>query len=123
MVASLPRPGRTGSRRLLLPSLPGWYPDRDMDSRLLIDGVRLHFQEIPRPAASAALGRPTLVFLHDSLGSIRQWKEFPGLLGEAAGLDVLVYDRQGYGGSDPYEGARRAKTYLETEADVLEKLL
>lgn len=98
-----------------------------MDSRLSIDGVRLAFREIPRPGApadGAADGpRAVLVFLHDSLGSIRQWKDFPRRLGEAAGLDALVYDRQGYGGSDPFPGARRAKSYLDSEADVLEKVL
>lgn len=99
-----------------------------MESRLTIDGVCLAFREIPRPGApppgSATEGpRSALVFLHDSLGSIRQWRDFPRRLGEAAGLDVLLYDRQGYGGSDPYAGARRAKTYLEAEADVLEKVL
>lgn len=97
-----------------------------MDSPLIIDGVRLNILEIRRPAGGpgpARGSRPTLVFLHDSLGSIRQWKAFPRLLGEAADLDVLAYDRQGYGESDPYAGARRAKTYLETEADVLEKVL
>jgi pimeloyl-ACP methyl ester carboxylesterase len=94
----------------------------DRDSRLSIDGVRLQFEAIPGSGAYGA-GRPTWVFLHDSLGSIRQWKDFPRRLGEATGLDVFVYDRQGYGGSDPYVGARRAKTYLETEADVLEKVL
>ncbi len=43
---------------------------------------------------------PTLVFLHEGLGSIAQWKDVPATLGAAAGCGVLVYDRWGYGGSE-----------------------
>lgn len=43
---------------------------------------------------------PTLVFLHEGLGSIAQWKDVPARLGAATGCGVLVYDRWGYGGSE-----------------------
>ena len=43
---------------------------------------------------------PTLVFLHEGLGSIRQWRDFPGLVARASGCRALVYDRYGYGNSD-----------------------
>jgi pimeloyl-ACP methyl ester carboxylesterase len=43
---------------------------------------------------------PTLVFLHEGLGSIRQWRDFPARVAQATGCRALVYDRYGYGKSD-----------------------
>lgn len=43
---------------------------------------------------------PTLVFLHEGLGSIRQWRDFPEKVAHASGCRALVYDRYGYGNSD-----------------------
>ncbi len=45
--------------------------------------------------------RPTLVLLHEGLGSIGMWGDFPNALSEATGLTVFAYSRHGYGGSDP----------------------
>src|SRR5690348_6168108 len=44
--------------------------------------------------------QPTLVFLHEGLGSIRQWRDFPQQVAAATGCRALVYDRYGYGKSD-----------------------
>ena len=44
---------------------------------------------------------PTLVFLHEGLGSIAGWRDFPARLAEASGCGALVWSRRGYGGSDP----------------------
>jgi pimeloyl-ACP methyl ester carboxylesterase len=68
-------------------------------------------------------GRPTLVFLHDSLGCIPLWRDFPAALGRAARCNVLVYDRQGYGASCGFSKASRDNTYLEEEAAILDALL
>jgi pimeloyl-ACP methyl ester carboxylesterase len=38
----------------------------------------------------------TIVFLHDSLGSVQLWRDFPAKLSEAAQCNVLAYDRLGY---------------------------
>jgi len=43
----------------------------------------------------------TLVFLHEGLGSVATWKDFPQRLCEAAGVRGLVYSRPGYGASTP----------------------
>ncbi len=67
--------------------------------------------------------RPTIIFLHESLGCTELWRDFPGLLGEAARCNILVYDRQGYGRSDPFTSEKRKNDYLETEADTLNKLM
>jgi pimeloyl-ACP methyl ester carboxylesterase len=59
--------------------------------------------------------RPTLVFLHEGLGSVELWKDFPDQVAEATGAGTLVYSRYGYGKSDPLEG-RRAVDYMHREA-------
>ena len=45
--------------------------------------------------------RPLIVFLHEGLGSLSLWKDFPQALCEAAGCRGLVYSRPGYGHSTP----------------------
>jgi pimeloyl-ACP methyl ester carboxylesterase len=44
---------------------------------------------------------PTVVFLHEGLGSVAMWKDFPARLCEAHGLRGLVFSRYGYGQSTP----------------------
>lgn len=56
-----------------------------------------------------------IVFLHEALGSVGQWKDFPQLLCERTGLTGLVYDRLGYGKSSP-DIVQRDATYLENFA-------
>ena len=58
---------------------------------------------------------PVLVFLHEGLGSVAQWKDFPGLLCGETGRAGFVFDRPGYGKSDPLERPRSPE-YLHEEA-------
>lgn len=44
---------------------------------------------------------PTLVLLHEGLGSVSLWRDFPGALAAATGCGVFAYSRRGYGQSDP----------------------
>jgi len=67
--------------------------------------------------------RPTIVFLHDSLGSAQLWRDFPSKLSQAAQCNTLVYDRLGYGKSFPMPTHERENNYMETEADVLNDIL
>ena len=57
---------------------------------------------------------PTLVFLHEGLGCVGMWKEFPDALAAATGCGALVYSRAGYGKSDPVD-LPRALDYMEEE--------
>lgn len=59
---------------------------------------------------------PTLVLLHEGLGSVSMWRDFPELLAEATGCGVLVYSRMGYGKSDPCD-LPRPTSYMHDEAD------
>lgn len=67
--------------------------------------------------------RPTIIFLHDSLGCIELWRDFPEKLGELIQCNMLIYDRQGYGKSCPFSYSQRGIDYMETEADILIELL
>ena len=60
-------------------------------------------------------GTPTLVFLHEGLGSIRQWREFPARVAAATGARALVYDRYGYGQSDVLQEPRRTVQFMHDE--------
>jgi pimeloyl-ACP methyl ester carboxylesterase len=46
-------------------------------------------------------GAPLMVFLHEGLGSLAMWKDFPAQLCRAAGVRGLVFSRPGYGRSTP----------------------
>jgi pimeloyl-ACP methyl ester carboxylesterase len=82
-----------------------------------IQGHRLEYQFHPSGA------KPVMVFLHEGLGSIAMWKDFPSRCAQACGCDALVYSRYGYGKSDPLKGPR-AVDYMHREAlDVLPELL
>jgi pimeloyl-ACP methyl ester carboxylesterase len=74
-------------------------------------GHRLHAERIELRDATG----PTLVFLHEGLGSIGQWKGFPTQLCLACSLPGLVYERWGFGRSEPLTGPRRSD-YLHYEA-------
>ncbi|MCX7998360.1 MAG: alpha/beta hydrolase [Leptospiraceae bacterium] len=63
--------------------------------------------------------KPYLIFLHDSLGCIALWKDFPEKLASIVKCNFLVYDRIGYGKSSPFKNKKRNNFYLEIEADRL----
>lgn len=77
------------------------------------DGVTVQTQRLSHENS----GGPVLVFLHESLGNIALWKQFPRRLAEASGLDALVYERRGYGASSD-EPLPRPYDYLEQEGRV-----
>jgi pimeloyl-ACP methyl ester carboxylesterase len=74
-------------------SLPVEFVDLDWSGR----SVRLEYQWIA-PERTAA---PLIVFLHEGLGSLAMWRDFPQQLCDAAGARGLVYSRPGYGLSTP----------------------
>ena len=75
--------------------------------------VRGHGIEVLRIAGDAAL--PTLVFLHEGLGSVSQWRDFPATVGRATGAPVVGYSRLGHGQSDPVT-LPRPLTFMQEEA-------
>ncbi len=85
---------------------------------LEIAGVRLETAWHGPPPDQA----PTLVFLHEGLGSVSLWRDFPARLARATGLGALVYSRRGYGRSDPGPLPRPIR-FMHDEALVLERVL
>jgi pimeloyl-ACP methyl ester carboxylesterase len=72
----------------------------------------------PRPEAA-----PTIVMLHEGLGCVGLWGDFPDRLQAATGAGVLVYSRAGYGKSSPV-ALPRPLSYMHDEArEVLPRLL
>src|SRR5215468_3648381 len=80
---------------------------------------RLEYRFIgPRPGEA-----PTLILLHEGLGCVGLWNEFPDKLAAATGAGVFVYSRAGYGRSSP-SVLPRPVTFMHEEAkEVLPRLL
>jgi pimeloyl-ACP methyl ester carboxylesterase len=74
------------------------------ETSLDVGGVRLEVREIQAPGAVE--GQAALVFLHEGLGSVAMWREWPDRLCAATGRAGVVYSRQGYGRSDPTPDVR-----------------
>lgn len=90
-----------------------------MTREYLLSGGRVEAAWIG-PAPEQA---PTLVFLHEGLGCVALWRDFPERLAQATGWGVLVYSRYGYGGSAPC-ALPRPVSYMHDEAlSVLPELL
>jgi pimeloyl-ACP methyl ester carboxylesterase len=67
--------------------------------------------------------RPTIVFLHDSLGCVQLWRDFPFKLAQVTQCNILIYDRLGYGKSEAMLDHERPLNYMELEASTLNHLL
>ena len=92
---------------------------RAVPSTVEVLGSRLEYRWIgPRPGEA-----PTIVFLHEGLGCVGTWRDFPDRLASAAGCGALVYSRQGYGASDPVQGPRPVAFMHEEALEVLPAVL
>ena len=69
-----------------------------------INGVTLETRAIAPPAGAAPVA--PLVFLHEGLGSVAMWRDWPDALCAVTGRSGLVISRQGYGRSDPVPDVR-----------------
>ena len=76
---------------------------------------RLFAQFIDPVSDDSGKSPTTLVFLHEGLGSIAQWRDFPVCLSTITGLPALVCERWGYGSSDALNIPRNVH-YLHDEA-------
>jgi pimeloyl-ACP methyl ester carboxylesterase len=91
----------------------------DTAGMLGIGSSELEYRMIgPMPDAA-----PTIVMLHEGLGSVGLWGDFPDKLAVATGSGVFVYSRAGYGASSPVP-LPRPLDYMHTEAlEVLPRIL
>jgi pimeloyl-ACP methyl ester carboxylesterase len=81
--------------------------------QLNFDGRRIEYRFV-QPAGANGVD---LVMLHDGLGSVSMWREFPEQLARATGCRTLVYSRHGCGSSSPLD-APRSVDYMHEEARV-----
>jgi pimeloyl-ACP methyl ester carboxylesterase len=79
---------------------------------ILVNGLRLEYRDFP----AAGEGLPTLLLLHEGLGCVAMWRDFPAKLAAATACRVVVWSRPGYGGSQPYSEERK-KGYMHREAE------
>ncbi len=82
-------------------------------SSVLADGRRLEYV-----ARAGDAGHPVIVFLHEGLGSVSQWRDFPDAVRERTGCGTVVYSRAGYGASDAV-GAAREPDYMHREGEIV----
>ena len=87
----------------------------DKSTFLLVDNLRLEFKAWP------GSGIPVLL-LHEGLGSVSMWRDFPEQLALATGRPVVAWSRRGYGLSDPLPGPRDPD-YMHREADAVARLM
>jgi len=80
---------------------------------VLVDGKRLETLLL-----SPAANTPAIVMLHEGLGSIAMWKDFPEQLAQATGFGVLVYSRYGHGKSARL-AEKRSVDFMHHEAKVV----
>jgi pimeloyl-ACP methyl ester carboxylesterase len=88
-------------------------------SSVTVQGRKLEVQRIAGTGADA----PTLVFLHEGLGSVSMWRDFPQQVAAATGCPVVVYSRYGYGNSEAFGEPRRVDYMHEEALEVLPELL
>lgn len=85
-------------------------PAQDTADFLTVADRRLHYRWLGEQRS----GSP-LVFLHEGLGSVELWRDFPAAVADATGHPALVYSRHGNGWSSPLD-APRAVDYMHEEA-------
>jgi len=79
---------------------------------------RLELLELPGDG-----GRRPLVLLHEGLGSVGLWRDFPQALNDATGRRVIAFSRYGHGRSAPPPQPRTPRFFHEEALDVLPSLL
>lgn len=79
---------------------------------IIVNGLRLEYRDIP----AITEGQPTLLLLHEGLGCVAMWRDFPAKLAAASGYRVVVWSRPGYGASQAYPESRSLR-YMHREAE------
>jgi pimeloyl-ACP methyl ester carboxylesterase len=67
--------------------------------------------------------RPSLILLHEGLGSVAMWRDFPSALAEKTACEVIVYSRPGYGQSGPAQLPRTVRYMHEEGLQRLPQLI
>lgn len=76
-----------------------------------LGSTRLEYLDLP----AARPDRPELLLLHEGLGAVSMWREFPAALAAATGCRTIAYSRRGFGRSSPRE-APYTRRFMHEEA-------
>ena len=88
---------------------------------ITVNGHKLNYKIISSEQITS--NKSLLVFLHDGLGSIRQWGDFPKSLSKVTGLPALLYDRCGYGKSEKLKKPHELNYFKQEAVTVLPEVL
>ena len=80
--------------------------------------ARLEYLDIPATRAR----RPEILLLHEGLGSVSMWRDFPSRLAEATGCRTLSYSRRGFGRSSPRTRPYNPRFMHEEALEVMPRL-
>ena len=86
---------------------------------LTIDNRRIEYRAVPGNAGA----HPTLVFLHEGLGSVALWRDFPDKIARRLHAPAVIYSRFGYGQSDGLTEKRKPSFMHDEALIVLPRLL
>ncbi len=84
---------------------------------VLAADCRLRVKSIKPESSALTHDQLVLIFLHEGLGCIEIWRDFPETLCQSTGCSGLVYERKGYGGSDKF-GNSWPTDYLQKESSI-----
>lgn len=88
-------------------------------TRLSVSGTSLEYACYGPPPDRSA----TIVMLHEGLGCVARWRDFPKAVAERTGLGVFVYSRRGYGQSDPADLPKPLDFMAREAVDTLPEIL
>ena len=88
---------RSGLTQALGPKFESMATPSTSETYVSVPGGELYVRHWSVPSPS----EPAIFLLHDSLGSVEQWRDFPSLLAEETNRSVYAYDRLGFGKSSP----------------------
>jgi pimeloyl-ACP methyl ester carboxylesterase len=101
----------------MTPRPMAWTTDRQLT--ILAGGAALEARCYGPPPRQA----PTAVLLHEGLGCVGLWRDFPRALAAATGHGIFAYSRQGYGASDPCSLPRPLDYMTDEAVRVLPQVL
>lgn len=78
----------------------------NQEGYIQVNSVNIYYEFLNKEILSE--DQPLLVFLHEGLGSVAQWKDFPELLCKKTSCPALLYDREGHGKSDALKTTRNS---------------
>src|SRR5262245_18217458 len=90
------------------------------EGQLSIAGRRL---DVETWGSATPRTEPSIVFVHEGLESIAQWRDAPGRASATSGLATLAYNRSGHGRSHPVPDSPWPADWMSVEAHALAELL